>query len=236
MEKPNFKKRINSTLHDVRPVRPQAVEQSSLRGKSIRQARGESIRQAQDKQAQGESIRSPRVEKKGVPKSRKDIQFPKKLKKPLAVVLIAALTLIALVFSARFLFQDEMEFRLAPSDFSQTLGKLKDLIGALTDISSDINILKADGFNFVFNGKGEELITTLKSLQANVSKLDALGVSFLVQSNLGTASDGLDALIALLDKPGEQRFLVLFLNPSEMRPIGGVAGSYGGGVFFHPYI
>ena len=217
--KPNFKKRINSTLHDVRPVRPQAVEQSSLRGKPIRQARGE--------QAQGESIRPLRVERKDVPKSGKNIQFPKKLKKPLAVILMVALALIALVFSARFLFQDGVGSGIAPSDFSRTFGELKDLVGALTGISSDINTLKAEGFSFVFNGKGEELIATFKNLQANVSKLDTLGVGLLKQSNLSTVSDGLDALIALLDKPGEQRFLVLFLNPSEMRPVGGFAGSYG---------
>ncbi|MDP3991492.1 MAG: DUF4012 domain-containing protein [Candidatus Colwellbacteria bacterium] len=201
MEKPNFKKRINSTLHDVkpvRPIRPQAVEQSSLRGK-----------QAQDK-----AVRSPRVE-------------GKELKKPLLAVFVVALALIALVFGARFLLQDKLGSGIAASDFPQTFSELKDLIGALMGISSDINTLKAEGFNFAFNGKGEELITTLKSLQANVSKLDALRASFLVQSNLSTASDGLDALIALLDKPGEQRFLVLFLNPSEMRPIGGFAGSYG---------
>ncbi len=101
------------------------------------------------------------------------------------------------------------------------------MVGSLVAVSSDLNKLKAEGLNFALNGRGEELIAVLKSLQGNVAKLNALGIGFIDRDTLATASEGLDALIALLDRPGEQRFLVLFLNPSEMRPIGGFAGSYG---------
>lgn len=152
-------------------------------------------------------------------KPRRKVRFPKKLARPLFVLALATLVLVVSISSIRFLFQDKSE--------QSSFGDLRNLVGALVGISSDVNKLKADGFNLVFNGRGEELITTLKSLRANVLKLDTLGVGFIDEATLSTASGGLEALITLLDKPGEQHLLILFLNPSEMRPIGGFAGSYG---------
>ncbi|MDP2650650.1 MAG: DUF4012 domain-containing protein [bacterium] len=167
--------------------------------------------------------KSKREEKEPSPKlprkPGRELRFPKRLAKPLFILALAALILIVSVSSARLLVKSESG--------KASFGELRDLVGALIAINSDINKLTADGFNFVFNGKGEELIALLKNLRANVSKLDALGVGLIDESTLGTASGGLEALIALLDKPGEQHLLILFLNPSEMRPIGGFAGSYG---------
>ncbi len=160
------------------------------------------------------------IEEKKLPKkSRKRVRLPKKLARPLFVVALATLVLAVSIFSIRFLFQNESE--------QASFGGLKNLVGALVGISSDINELKTEGFDFAFNGRGEEFIATLENLRANVAKLDALKVGFIGESTLSTASGGLGALIALLGKPGEQHLLILFLNPSEMRPIGGFAGSYG---------
>ncbi len=150
---------------------------------------------------------------------RRRIRFPKKLVRLLFVLALITLALVVSVSSARFLFRGESG--------EASFGELKDLVSTLIAINSDINKLKADGFDFAFHERGEELIAALKSLQENVANLDALGVSFIDETILNTASEGLNALITLLDKPGEQHLLVLFLNPSEMRPIGGFAGSYG---------
>lgn len=153
------------------------------------------------------------------PRKLRKIRFPRRLIKPLFVLGIAALILVVSIFSAQSLFKGESG--------NVSFGHLRELIGTLLNANSDIGKLKDDGFNLAFNGRGEELIVILKSLQANIAKLEALGVGFIDESTLLAASDGLDALITFLDKPGEQRLLVLFLNPSEIRPIGGFAGSYG---------
>lgn len=152
-------------------------------------------------------------------KQSKRIRFPKKLVRPLFILGLAVLILGISFSSARFLTQGEVG--------QTSFGELKDLVGALIAIGSDLNKLKAEGFNLAFNNGGEELIATLKNLQRNLATLGAIGVGFIDGATLDTANEGLTALITLLDKPGEQRLLVLFLNPSEMRPIGGFAGSYG---------
>lgn len=163
------------------------------------------------------------AEEKEPPKHPKEprikIRFPRKLARPLFILALATLMLVVSIFSARFLFRDESG--------QASLGELRDLVSALVGISSDVNKLRTEGFDSIFNGRGEELIAILKNLRVNVAKLDALGIGFIDQSTLSTASGGLEALITLLDKPGEQHLLILFLNPSEMRPIGGFAGSYG---------
>ena len=181
--KPDFRKRIDPILRDIKPLRQAVKDKPSER------------------------------------KEPKRIRFPQKLIRPLFVLALIALILVVSVFSVRSLFQEGRG--------QASFGELKDLVGALVGVTSNINKLKAEGFHLIFNGQGEELIAILKDLQANVAKLDALGVGFIDESLLGTASEGLDALIMLLDKPGEQHLLVLFLNPSEIRPIGGFAGSYG---------
>ena len=168
-------------------------------------------------------IRREVPEKKDKPirpkQARRRLRFPKKLARPLFILALAVLILVVSISGARFLIQGEAG--------EASFGELKSLVKTLVAINSDINKLKSDGFNLAFKGGGEELIALLKSLEANVVKLNALGVGFIDETTLGTASEGLGALITLLDKPEEQRLLVLFLNPSEMRPIGGFAGSYG---------
>ncbi|MBI2098780.1 MAG: DUF4012 domain-containing protein, partial [Candidatus Wildermuthbacteria bacterium] len=167
-----------------------------------------------------EAADAPPPERKKPPKkSKRKIRLPKRLMRPLFILGLAVLILMISVISLQALFEDESG--------QASFGRLRDLIGTLISTSSDISKLKADGLGFAFNGRGEELIALLKDLQGNVARLDALGVGIISKSTLKTASEGLDALVTFLDKPEEQRLLVLFLNPSEMRPIGGFAGSYG---------
>lgn len=160
----------------------------------------------------------PKTEK-AAKQPKRGIRFPGRLVGPLFILSLAALVLLISVFSV-----DSLSRGGAGQG---SFGNLKDLIVAFTSINADINKLRTEGLNFAFNGRGEELITTLKSLRTNLGKLDVLRIGFLNDSALNTANEGLDALITFLDKPGEQHLLVLFLNPSEMRPIGGFAGSYG---------
>lgn len=153
------------------------------------------------------------------PKPKKKSRFSKKLGRAIFILGLALLILTVSVTSTRFLIKNET----GQSPFAE----LKNLVGALVAIGSDLNKLKSEGFSWALSGRGEELIALLKDLEANVAKLDALGVGFIEEGTLKTADEGLKALIGFIDRPGEKRILILFLNPSEMRPIGGFAGSYG---------
>ncbi|MBI2506649.1 MAG: DUF4012 domain-containing protein [Candidatus Colwellbacteria bacterium] len=200
MEESRFRKKIDPILRDIKPVGFRKTESDT-------------------EPRYGETEKESFPEKASK-KQRRKIRFPRRLIKPLFILGLAVLILIISAFSIRSLFEDETG--------KASFGHLREVAGAFISISSDINKLKDNGFDYAFNGKGEELIALLKNLRASAAKLDSLGATFFIDdSTLGTASEGLDALVAFLDKPEEERLLVLFLNPSEMRPIGGFAGSYG---------
>ncbi len=162
---------------------------------------------------------APPEKKRTAGRTRRKFRFPRRLARALFVLGLATLVLVVSVSSARYLIQGETG--------QSSFGELKEFVGTLIAINSDLNKLGSEGLDMAFNGRGEELIATLKNLRTNVDELNSLEVSFIDQTTLDTASEGLGALITLLDKPDKQRLLVFFLNPSEMRPIGGFAGSYG---------
>src|SRR3989344_4514167 len=100
----------------------------------------------EEKSKREEKEPSPRLPKR----PGRELRFPRRLARPLFILALAALILIVSVSTARLLVKSESG--------KASFGELRDLVGALVAINSDINRLKADGFNFAFNGKGEELI------------------------------------------------------------------------------
>ena len=128
---------------------------------------------------------------------------------------------------------------------SGIFGDISNLFRAIGGLRSNLSDLKSRGLGLAFNGGGEELIGILKSLQSNLETLNSssgfLGnwlTQFAVPQNnvfasnqiptdLGALGEGLGSLIRFLDTPDERHLVLIFENPSEIRPAGGFAGSYG---------
>ena len=105
----------------------------------------------------------------------------------------------------------------------------------------------------IFNQKGEELISLINNLQTNLSALEKLSAEFKNQArkikdlspklsaiyeafdknyltinlNIYRAEEVLAALNSVLKSPEETKILLLFQNPTEIRPAGGFIGSFG---------
>jgi len=129
----------------------------------------------------------------------------------------------------------------ATASFSQGLTELfggwGKMAAGIKGARADLKRLYSEGFGFFFSGRGEEFLAILKSLQKHLNDIFfgnrrladffLRSTSLLPQTDLVTLKEGLDSLIVFLDQPGERRLIVLFQNPSEIRPAGGFAGSYG---------
>ncbi|MBI3046328.1 MAG: DUF4012 domain-containing protein [Candidatus Harrisonbacteria bacterium] len=120
-------------------------------------------------------------------------------------------------------------------------------------IAKDLDFLKRNGFQLMHRQKGEEVISALGRLSRNLENIENLNSrlksqSFqlknissrlayfsnlldknylTINSNLYRAKNSVDAFLAILQQPQDQHFLLIFQNPSEIRPAGGFIGSYG---------
>lgn len=131
------------------------------------------------------------------------------------------------------------------SEIPKTISQIHSLTVMLRSVNESISVLKVEGFRMLFGGEGRKFTDLLKSLKADVSAIDAtvndlrnkasrFGVTPVDISDeyiaLNMKADrlisGLDAFIGLLEKPGATHFVIVFENPSEMRPAGGFTGSY----------
>ena len=122
------------------------------------------------------------------------------------------------------------------------LDNLFQLSQSAIGISSTLEELRSNGLALLINKKGAFLIEHFKNLKDKVSRINKLSGSlssqaeelgyrlneeFLgINSKLSSAESFLTSLIAWLEAPKKQRLLVLFQNPSEIRPGGGFIGSY----------
>lgn len=130
-------------------------------------------------------------------------------------------------------------------------------ISAISDksaqIASGIDYLKNNALQLIFNQKGEELISLIDNLQANFSVLEKLSTEFKNQArkikdlspklsaiyevfdknyltinlSIYRAEEVLSAFNSILKSPQETKILLLFQNPTEIRPAGGFIGSFG---------
>ncbi len=119
-------------------------------------------------------------------------------------------------------------------------------------IAKNINYLKNDGLGLILNNGGGQIIKTLEELRTQIDQLitlnaeiknqanelkgwsakvasfsEALQKDYLnISLNLYQAEDWLENILTILKSPGEQHLLLIFQNPSEMRPAGGFIGSH----------
>src|SRR3989338_521865 len=135
---------------------------------------------------------------------------------------------------------------LLASLFSKTMptafNNLNNLTGAAIDLSVGLEYLKNNGFGLIVNRQGGIFIDRLENVKNNLNRVSKLtaelknqtskfgyaaGEDYLATSvNLYKSRQFLESLIGWLKLPCNQHLLILFQNPSEMRPSGGFIGSY----------
>lgn len=119
-------------------------------------------------------------------------------------------------------------------------------------ISKEFAFLTENGLHLAFNNGGAQIIQSLESLDKHLGSL--IGLSGTIRDQIGSlgtlssgaanlagafnknylsasvdfykARDWLASLLALLKSSEERHFLLIFQNPSEMRPAGGFIGSF----------
>lgn len=110
------------------------------------------------------------------------------------------------------------------------------------DFFQHMSALTSNAFSYAFHGKGSQLLTLLTSVRDDLRTMATAATSleatatalriaipqsyFAFTTPLGTAHTLLSALLDVLASPQPQRLLLLFQNPSEIRPGGGFLGSY----------
>ncbi len=124
----------------------------------------------------------------------------------------------------------------------EAIGALKDIVGTAKALGGNLNDLSSKGFSLVFSGGGDELIGLLSDMQSNLGRIRSVSARLqdivaefgveksnidFITNDLIKAEDGLGAMVSFLDSPEPRRIVLWFLNPSELRPNGGFAGSYG---------
>ena len=129
---------------------------------------------------------------------------------------------------------------------ANAVSSFSDLSTQLSLLSQEAGALGTDPLGFMASGNGSTTIVDLKGVQATLGAIDgdmdglsgfasfaggasALGVgnSYLsFRTQLTGAEQFLNAFIPWLSNPAPHHVLVLFENPSELRPGGGFVGSY----------
>lgn len=120
-------------------------------------------------------------------------------------------------------------------------------------IAQDLDFLKTNSFALLTSQRGNELISTLERVEKNINELGDAGGRLSAQSDrlgyvsdrlasvahifsekyspisaeLGRTEEFLHSLIAFLKQPEDRHILLIFQNPTEIRPAGGFIGSFG---------
>lgn len=127
----------------------------------------------------------------------------------------------------------------------QAFSELKNIVRTLGSINTGVHELKSDGFGLLFND-GEKFTEILKTLVADLSSLKSSVKNvrnsasvfdiipqradeeyIMLTTDLERSIETLQAILDIIDREGENHFLILFENPTEIRPAGGFFGSYG---------
>jgi len=122
-----------------------------------------------------------------------------------------------------------------------------------SSIANNIDYLKNNALQLIFNQKGIELLDKLTALEKDLSDLEDLTSEFKSQAlkirnlnsklaslykifdenyisinlNIYKARELVIALNSMLRSPEDTKILLLFQNPTEIRPAGGFIGSFG---------
>jgi len=119
-----------------------------------------------------------------------------------------------------------------------------DILPRLAALSNELNGLGAPFFKFLSTGNGIDFVSELAAVRDTLHAIDAesngisgafsllgnaapQGIDFLsLSTEIGNAENFLDAFVPWIETSSPRHILVLFQNPSEMRPAGGFLGSY----------
>ncbi len=132
----------------------------------------------------------------------------------------------------------------------ETFAKLQELTNILKSASENLAKLESGGLGLLF-GEGEGALPILQNIDANLKSLEELSVDLRnrlvkfgglppdfdanylsLSSSLARLREGLSGLISLLGSSENKHLLVIFENPSEIRPAGGFVGSYADLTFY----
>jgi hypothetical protein len=124
----------------------------------------------------------------------------------------------------------------------QAFGDIKKLAEEALQFTSNLEMLRNEGIPQLFNENGKEALATLDRIHGNVINIltvsdslktysDEIDTPFTdeflnINLNLAATERFLGAIKDWFSSPREKRILVLFQNPSELRPAGGFLGSY----------
>jgi len=119
---------------------------------------------------------------------------------------------------------------------------LKQIVSIVANLGAVFSETRDNGLSLAFNGEGEELLKALKIMSFDLGQLEVISNRLLERVGeispyeekfngfgleLLDVKERMDALIIFLDVPQKRNIILLFENPSELRPSGGFAGSYG---------
>ena len=96
------------------------------------------------------------------------------------------------------------------------------LADASVEVANDLDFLKRDGARLMLNRKGDEFLKALARLRENIAKIAPAAN----KEEAYAALAAIDAASSWLGQNDPQNVLVLFQNPSEIRPGGGFLGSF----------
>lgn len=103
-----------------------------------------------------------------------------------------------------------------------TLESATGLADLTVDIARDLDFVKREGAGLMLAGKGTEFVAALSRLSASIAAIAPTAG----RPEAYEAITMLDASIAWLQSDTPQHILIMFQNPSEIRPGGGFLGSF----------
>ncbi|KKU21892.1 MAG: hypothetical protein UX31_C0010G0023 [Candidatus Nomurabacteria bacterium GW2011_GWA1_46_11] len=127
-------------------------------------------------------------------------------------------------------------------EIPEIINGLRDIVGTIKDLSGDLEEIGGSGLQLAFNGEGERLIEILDGIQLKLTHLRETSEGLLAKAkefgvegedidllseNLIKTEKNLGNIVSFLNTETSRRLILLFENPSELRPNGGFAGSYG---------
>ncbi|MDP2696030.1 MAG: DUF4012 domain-containing protein [bacterium] len=122
-----------------------------------------------------------------------------------------------------------------------TFDELNNLTTSLANIIDDVGYLKDQTFHLLINNGGSQIIGKLKEVASELAHITKIGDNLAIAAtsfgqidsqplqitdDLNTAQSFLTSLVDWLSQDQPQNLVLLFQNPSEIRPAGGFIGSY----------
>ncbi len=136
----------------------------------------------------------------------------------------------------------KLSLNLFIKELSDAFGNLGDLSLTSIQLTTDLEELKNNSFNWILTQKGEKLINNLKNIEKNTDKISLLMdkikqqaalINYPIKNDFNKITEELyrgnkilETLISWLSDDRPHHILVLFQNHTEIRPGGGFLGSF----------